>query len=345
MLMVVTAACRKDNGSSVQLNATEIIFVSKAISASPTGYQLEMIQADGSNRHVIPGINTQPGAFVISHDGKKIAWTVYENGKVHLYVTDKAGGTSTLLASGAPYCDMADWSPDDRKIVFVKGDNSGRAVYIVDVDGQNEKRLTSNTWSVAPKWFPDGNTIAYLATVNSPMGIYTMKADGSNSKRLSPYNIFGGTLSIDPTGHKIAIAISVWELPGRILVLNADGSNLKEVTAGLDHFAIDGMYGGESHLSPAWSPDGKKIVYVSTNISRSEIYVMNSDGTGDTRLAYTNEFNSSPSWSKDGKYIVYASSRTDGLTSDVYIMKANGRSQTSLTQKTGDSYFPVFVTR
>ena len=338
MLMVVAVACRKDHGS-IQLDTTEIAFVSRT--SSFNNWEFQTIQADGNNRKVIPGFYSPSGTFVISHDRKKIAWAVYEGSVYNLYVLNRTGGTPTLLSSGY-YCGYPDWSPDDSKIIFIKGgSNTERAIYVVDSDGQHEKRLTSNQWSANAKWFPDGNTIAYITNADNKIGVHTMKADGSDRKFIA---LVYGELYISPTGNKIAITVSGFEQPTRIDVMNADGTNLKEVTAGVDHFAEDGMLFGETHFSPAWSPDGKKIAYVSSNGVRSDIYVMNSDGTGDKRLVNINDYNNSPSWSKDGKYILFASGKKEAVTKDIYIMKANGQSQTSITKNVGYNDYPVFVT-
>ena len=65
--------------------------------------------------------------------------------------------------------------------------------------------------------------------------------------------------------------------------------------------------------SPSWSPDGRRIAFASTrddpdpndNFIYSKIYVMNADGSGQTRLTYTSPFDYAPSWSPDGRRIAF----------------------------------------
>jgi TolB protein len=344
ILLVVVVACRKDHNPPIRLDATtEIVFVSRPTSSGD--WKLELMQGDGGNRRVIADINNSPEDFAISHDGKKIAWTARENGAHRLYVTDKAGGTPVLLASGVNYCGQPTWSPDDRKVVFMKSDVPAElAIYVVDVDGQHEQRLTPGNRSTCPGWFPDGKKIAYVSIESNNRSIYTMQADGSDRKLLSSANNFFTTLSVSPTGDKICLTTSGWEMATNIWMMNVDGSNLKNLIAGPDHFTENDEMWGESNGNPVWSPDGKKIAYVSSVTSRSEIYVINSDGTNDRRLTNTGKFNSSPSWSKDGQYILFASNRNGDATSDIYVMKANGQSQTAITKDAGFNILPVFVT-
>lgn len=77
---------------------------------------------------------------------------------------------------------------------------------------------------------------------------------------------------------------------------------------------------------PAWSPVSNEIVYVSTETQNEEIWVVNSDGTGNRQLTQnTWEWDKSPSWSPDGQQIVFMSNRTGNQ--QLWIMNADGSDQ------------------
>jgi hypothetical protein len=82
---------------------------------------------------------------------------------------------------------------------------------------------------------------------------------------------------------------------------------------------------------PAWSPDGRRIAFVSNRdgANNSEIYVMNADGTGVTRLTNSPGSDGWPSWSPDGRRIALASTR-DGLF-QIFVMNADGTGTVRLT--------------
>ncbi len=83
-------------------------------------------------------------------------------------------------------------------------------------------------------------------------------------------------------------------------------------------------------LHPAWSPDGKKIVFDSNRDGGNpEIYIMNADGSNQTRLTDNPSVDVMPIWSPDGKKIVFVTNR-DG-NGEIYIMNADGSNQTRLT--------------
>ncbi len=89
---------------------------------------------------------------------------------------------------------------------------------------------------------------------------------------------------------------------------------------------------------PAWSPDGNRIAFATDRDGNFEIYLMNADGTGQTRLTSHPAADRNPAWSRDGKQIIFQSNR-DG-NEEIYLMNADGSQPTRLTHHTGDDLFP-----
>jgi len=82
-------------------------------------------------------------------------------------------------------------------------------------------------------------------------------------------------------------------------------------------------------VQPAWSPNGKKIAFVSNRAGNNEIYVMNADGTGITRLTNNAASDEAPAWSPSGTRILFQSNRVGHF--ELYVMNANGSGVTRLT--------------
>jgi Tol biopolymer transport system component len=82
------------------------------------------------------------------------------------------------------------------------------------------------------------------------------------------------------------------------------------------------------HWTPALKANGK-IAFVSNRDGNNEIYVMDADGSNQTRLTNNSADDSSPAWSPDGARIVFVSNRDGNFL--IYTMNANGSSQTRLT--------------
>lgn len=160
---------------------------------------------------------------------------------------------------------------------------------------------------------------------------YTMNSDGSDQSRLT-HNGYVFEIQWSPDGSKIAFTSS---LDFQIYVINVDGSNETRLT----------NLGYNTY--PRWSPDGKKIVFVSSRNTDSdadyfrkysfdtalllghEIYVMNSDGSNQTRLTNNQQNDEYPEWSPDGEKIVFWSS-SPNTGSNIYIMNSDGSKQIQL---------------
>lgn len=83
--------------------------------------------------------------------------------------------------------DMA-WSPDGSKIAFASERNRPINIYVIDRDGNNEKKLTDTQWiDASPVWSHDGKKIAFLSTRDdgTRRQLYAINADGTNEQRLS----------------------------------------------------------------------------------------------------------------------------------------------------------------
>jgi Tol biopolymer transport system component len=158
------------------------------------------------------------------------------------------------------------WSPDGTKIAFASTRDTNSEIFVMDPNGSNIVRLTSNPAADGqPVWSPDGTKIAFATDRDGNDEIYVMNADGSGQVNLT--NHAGSDLvpAWSPDGTKIAFQ-SDRQTSGAVWVMDADGSNPVRLTNPSPSTAAG---------NPSWSPDGTRIVYE----QNGDIWVMNVDGS------------------------------------------------------------------
>ena len=173
--------------------------------------------------------------------------------------------------------------------------------------------------------------IAFVSNRNGPPGeIYVMNPDGSGQRNITNSPASETRPAFSPDGKKIAF---IRDFQG-IFVMNPDGSGQRQI--------LDGPPMGFGSITsfPDWSPDGKKIAFNGTVKSSSDgadVYVINADGTGLTRLTTDPADDSSPAWSPDGTKIAFSSIRNrvpNEVNYEIYVMNADGSNQTRITNNT-----------
>jgi len=117
--------------------------------------------------------------------------------------------------------------------------------------------------------------------------------------------------------------------PWRIHIVTETGADVTPLTDGT-----------ADDISPVWSPNGKKIAFVSSRDKNKEVYVMNADGSEQTNLTRHRADDWTPAWSPDGTKIVFSSKR-DGNW-EIYVMNADGSNPTRLTDEPADDLSPVW---
>ncbi len=130
-------------------------------------------------------------------------------------------------------------------------------------------------------------------------------------------------------GNQIVFASDRYNGNADIYVMNADGSGQTRLT---DNQGAD--------CTPAWSPDGRRIIYACERSANYDLCVINADGTDLTYLTESTVDEVYPAWSPDGTRIAF-SSGTYG-DHDVYVMNADGTDPTRLTDSPGDDGCPAW---
>jgi Tol biopolymer transport system component len=246
--------------------------------------------ADGSG---LTRLTDDPGddfAPKWSPDGQRIAFMSTRDGNLEVYVMNADGSGQTNLtndpandAFGVFVFFPDPWSPDGKLIAFNR-DGKG---YVVSVEGTSEIRPIADVQGLFGGWAPAGTKILLFSIdTTAPLyEVYVVNADGTEPTRLiSRPEVPMGFPTWSPDSQHIAFTARS-EGMDAIHVMNADGSGVTLLTSGF----CDGLYG------TVWSSDGQRIAFArGCGFDRADVWVMNSDGSNQVRVAEAPAF--FPAW-------------------------------------------------
>jgi Tol biopolymer transport system component len=131
-----------------------------------------------------------------------------------------------------------------------------------------------------------------------------------------------------PTGAAIAFDGQVANDPNdEVFVMNADGSHLTQLTSGTGN-----------NDWPAWSPDGRKLAFISDRTGVEQVYTMEANGTHQTELTFQPVAHDQvPDWRPDGRKIAYAQGDI-GVTEKIWVMNSDGSAQHQVSSGTADDF-------
>jgi len=185
-------------------------------------------------------------------------------------------GLVRLLAGGGQ---SPSWSPDGRRMAYVRDSE----LWVVDADGSHRARLASGATSA--DWAADGRNLV----IEREGTVLVVRADGAGERVL--------TSGAEPA----------WSSKGRIAFVRDGELYVIDPTGrGLQRLTTSPTF----ESSPAWSPDGRRLAFVSTERVAIDVFVLDVASGVVTQLTADPFVESSPAWSPDGRTIAFVSNRT-----------------------------------
>jgi len=285
-------------------------------------------------QRALQGIARTKLAFTSDRDGERIRGPVAERGISNLYIADYDGARQQRVTISRSLDISPMWSPDGKTIAFSSWRSGYQDIYLLFPYGgsplQNPTRGTPEKQSWLPAWSPDGTKLAFTTSRDGGNAeIYVMNRDGSGLQRLTNHPGIDSTPTWSPTGKQIAFTSERLGNP-QIYIVNVDGTGLQRITyeshcdrptwspAPLNEIAYSSRSGAGNIIkifdfatrstrpltdaignneSPAFSPNGRHVAFVSSRAGREQVFTIHRDGSGLRQITHTGT-NRYPNWSR-----------------------------------------------
>ena len=227
------------------------------------------------------------------------------------------------------------FAPDGRSLAFVRASGAGVGdIYLVSVGGGDPKRVTFDGQNIGSLvWAPDGQELVFSVRQGEGGRLFRIRIKGGTPQWMEAC---GGD-AIYPAFSRPGRRLAWTQCPVNTDIHRIEIDSHPELTGPARPPGL--IVSTKEEVSPRYSPDGKRIVFVSTRSGNQEIWACGSEGENPFRLtSFRGPLVGSPRWSPDGSQIVF-DSRLDG-NADIFVISSEGGRPRRLTNDPAEDIVP-----
>ena len=236
-------------------------------------YILQVSDTDGFNAQTVLESDQPLMSPSWSPDGESLAYVSFENRRPEIFIQHLSSAKRSKISGFKGINNAPSWSPDGKLLALVLSRDDSPDIYLMNIETKRLSRLTSHRGiDTEPAWTSDGESIIFTSDRSGSPQLYEVPAIGGKPRRLTFEGSYNSSATVSPDGKYIALVHREAD-QYKIAQIERDTGNLTVLTDGsLDE-------------SPSFAPNGKMVLYASTQGNNGVLYAVSVDGRAKHKLS------------------------------------------------------------
>lgn len=251
---------------------TRIAYIS-ARNESSRKYVLQVADTDGYNPQTVLESDEPLMSPSWSPDGKSLAYVSFENKRPEIFIQHLASARRSKVSGFKGINGAPNWSPDGKQLALVLSKDKSPDIYIMNIASKKLTRITTHrAIDTEPVWTADGSALIFTSDRSGSPQLYKVPVSGGQPKRITFEGRYNTAADLSPDGKNIVMVYG-----------NAGSYKIAQLETETDNLTI--LTSSNLDESPSFSPNGRMILYASTQGNKGVLYMISLDGKSRHKLS------------------------------------------------------------